>query len=175
METKERIRKIIENEGLSQADFSRMTGINTSTLSHVLTGRNNPSIEVINKILTAFPKYNSQWLVNGEGEPTKNIQESGNQGSETADNQHKSAHYPLFGEDHEDTPTQYTSSHSATENQRLIQGINTYPPSYQSHDPVVAPKVCPEVIQLPPQKVKVDRIIVYYEDDTFECFIPEKK
>lgn len=67
MDTKDRIRVIIEQEGLSQVEFSTKTGIKTSTLSHVLTGRNNASAEVIEKILAAFPKYETGWLVHGDG------------------------------------------------------------------------------------------------------------
>lgn len=67
MDTKDRIRVIIEQEGLSQVEFSTKTGIKTSTLSHVLTGRNNASAEVIEKILAAFPKYEAGWLVHGDG------------------------------------------------------------------------------------------------------------
>lgn len=174
MEIKERIRKIIENEGLSQADFSRITGINTSTLSHVLTGRNNPSIEVINKILTAFPQYNSQWLVNGEG-TAKNESLGGEpRSTESIDGVHKTPQYSLFGAVQNDyTPNfpmnyleadKFGSTSKVDDNQML-----------HTQDSMSSSHVAPKVIQLPAQKIKVNKIIVYYEDGTFECFIPEKE
>ena len=48
---KKRIRKIIKKEGLNVNKFSKIIGVNRSTLSHILSGRNNPSVEVLEKIL----------------------------------------------------------------------------------------------------------------------------
>lgn len=68
METKDRIKIIIDNEELTQVEFADRAGIKAPTLSHVLTGRNNPSTEIIRKILSAFPHYNSDWLLTGTGD-----------------------------------------------------------------------------------------------------------
>ncbi len=74
---RERIQKLIEAEGLTSSKFADMIGIQRSSVSHFLNGRNNPSLEVILKILTAFSKLNSDWLLFGKGsmfkEEAKNI------------------------------------------------------------------------------------------------------
>ena len=72
MEISERIKKIIDSEGLTASEFAEMIGIQRSNVSHILNGRDgkpsNPSFEVLQKILATFPKYNSDWLVMGRGE-----------------------------------------------------------------------------------------------------------
>ena len=60
-----RIRKIIEKEGLNVNQFSTIIGVNRSTLSQILSGRNKPSIDVLQKILNNFPSVNSNWLLLG--------------------------------------------------------------------------------------------------------------
>jgi len=62
-----RIKKWIENEGLKPAGFADKIGVNRATVSHVLSGRNKPSIDFLDKMIRAFPDLNSNWIVIGEG------------------------------------------------------------------------------------------------------------
>ena len=62
-----RIKKIIEIEELNVNQFSLIIGVNRSTLSHILSGRNKPSLEVAKKILNGFPSINANWLLTGRG------------------------------------------------------------------------------------------------------------
>lgn len=64
---RERIKQIIEREGMSQSQFADFIGVNRPTLSHILAGRNNPSIEVMMKIHQKFPRINIVWLFDGLG------------------------------------------------------------------------------------------------------------
>ena len=64
---RERIKQIIEREGMSQSQFADFSGVNRPTLSHVIAGRNNPSIEIMMKIHQKFPKINIHWLFDGTG------------------------------------------------------------------------------------------------------------
>lgn len=65
---KERIIQIMQREGLSNADFAEKIGISTSSLSHIFSGRNNPSLDVVMRIHKACPYVNINWLLYGEGE-----------------------------------------------------------------------------------------------------------
>lgn len=65
---RERIQKIIDAEGITAAEFADMIGVQRSNVSHVLNGRNNPGFSFIQKVLETFPKVNSRWLLTGEGE-----------------------------------------------------------------------------------------------------------
>ena len=62
-----RIRKVVEKEGINVNQFSKIIGVNRSTLSHILSGRNNPSVDVLEKILDNFPTVNTNWLLRGIG------------------------------------------------------------------------------------------------------------
>ncbi len=64
---KKRIQEIITQEQLSASDFANKIGVQRSSVSHILSGRNNPSLEVVQKILTAFSTLNSEWLLFGRG------------------------------------------------------------------------------------------------------------
>jgi len=62
-----RIKKWIENKGLKSSSFADKIGVNRATISHVLSGRNKPSIDFLDKMIRAFPDLNSNWIVSGDG------------------------------------------------------------------------------------------------------------
>jgi transcriptional regulator with XRE-family HTH domain len=62
----ERIRSLINNSSLSAGEFADSIGINRSRLSHILTGRNYPSLEIVAAILIKYPDIDSEWLILGK-------------------------------------------------------------------------------------------------------------
>ena len=62
-----RIQNIIEKYELSSNTFAQEIDVNRSTISHILSGRNKPSIEVLQKILRRFPDVSASWLLLGQG------------------------------------------------------------------------------------------------------------
>ena len=69
MEMNERIQKVLNNSGLSASEFSKRLDIQRSRLSHILSGRNNASLDIIKKINDNFPEYTLDWLINGVEKP----------------------------------------------------------------------------------------------------------
>ncbi len=67
----ERIQQLINDKKLSATQFSDEIGIQRSSLSHVLSGRNKPSLDFMLKIKTRFPDVNLDWLLLGEGQMYK--------------------------------------------------------------------------------------------------------
>lgn len=63
-----RIKKVIGLKNLSSSHFADQIGVQRATISHILSGRNKPSLEVIQKILDTFPDISSEWLVKGTGD-----------------------------------------------------------------------------------------------------------
>lgn len=63
----QRIRKLIEEQKLSSSKFADAIGAQRSSISHILSGRNKPSLELINKILDRYPRLNTDWLLLGKG------------------------------------------------------------------------------------------------------------
>jgi len=83
---RDRIKKIIELESISYSKFADIIGIQRSGISHILSGRNNPSLEVVQKILESFDYLNTDWLLFGKGE-MKKYDKQANLFDEIPDNQ----------------------------------------------------------------------------------------
>jgi len=72
-----RLQKIIDFYDLNATSFSEKITFNRSTISHLLSGRNKPSLEFVIKVLEAFPEVDLYWLLNGKGSfPTDSIKQS---------------------------------------------------------------------------------------------------
>lgn len=71
----ERIKEIMNEKNLSSSLFADEIGITRASMSHLLSGRNNPSLDIIQKILHQFPDIDSDWLLFGNGRKTSNIKE----------------------------------------------------------------------------------------------------
>lgn len=72
MESWERIEFIIEKEGLNKNSFSKAIGIsNNVTITRIINEHRAPSRSTCEKIVSAFPLYNLEWLLTGEGEMLK--------------------------------------------------------------------------------------------------------
>ena len=62
-----RLQKILDYYGLSATSFAEKIDFNRSTISHLLSGRNKPSLEFVMKVLNEFPEVELYWLLNGKG------------------------------------------------------------------------------------------------------------
>jgi len=68
----DRILSIIKYYHLSPSDFAEEIGVQRSSISHLISGRNKPSLEFVQKILARFPEISSEWLLTGKGEMITN-------------------------------------------------------------------------------------------------------
>ena len=62
-----RLNKIMEYYDLSAASFADKIEVGRSSISHLLSGRNKPSLDFVMKIVKAFPEVELYWLLNGKG------------------------------------------------------------------------------------------------------------
>ena len=153
MDTRDRIKLIIETEGVTQVAFAETTGINTSTLNHVLTGRNNPSVDVISKILAAYPQYESDWLLHGSGPMWTEAY---------SEQQVKSTSIPLFSDSDGDgsgstpspvaAPVPNSGVRRGKVEERTREATQTTTERNSSR--------------------RVQKVIIYYDDNTFETLYP---
>ena len=149
---KERIAQIVQKEGMTAAQFADKIGISPSSLSHILSGRNNPSLEVVMKIHKACDYISLDWLLYGEGEMETDV-DSDNNGSFPG---------PLFDEN------------------SLFASNGTNVPEYRkeiaSETPVNTPKeiVKQEIRYIEKPQRKITEIRIFFDDNTFELFRPEK-
>ena len=63
----ERLQKIIDFNNLTASSFADRIGVQRSSISHILSGRNKPSLDFILKIIKECPEVELYWLLNGEG------------------------------------------------------------------------------------------------------------
>lgn len=64
----ERLKKIMDDNGLSSAQMADRIGVQRSAISHILSGRNKPSLDFIIKVLESFPNVSSEWLLRGQND-----------------------------------------------------------------------------------------------------------
>lgn len=60
---------------MSPTAFADKININRSSLTHIFSGRNQPSLDVAKKILTAFPEISTEWLIMGMGDMLQPVPE----------------------------------------------------------------------------------------------------
>ena len=67
-----RLQEVIDFYGESASSFAEKIGVQRSSISHILSGRNKPSLDFVLKILSMYPEVELYWLMNGKGTfPTK--------------------------------------------------------------------------------------------------------
>jgi plasmid maintenance system antidote protein VapI len=144
---KDRILALMSHEGMTPSKFAEAIGIQRAAMSHIIAGRNNPSLDVATKIMKRFKTVNPNWLLLGQGEM---FTESEN--TET----------PLF----QNEAVLPTVNADASENRKEI-GVET------SINNQIIP-VNQQIVYKEKTSKEVSRIIIYYSDNSFEEFLPEK-
>lgn len=67
-----RLEKLLDYYSLTASSFADKIGVQRSSMSHLLSGRNKPSLDFILKILEVFPDVDLYWILNGKGNFPKN-------------------------------------------------------------------------------------------------------
>lgn len=70
-----RLEIILDYYSLNASSFADKIGVQRSSLSHLLSGRNKPSLDFILKILEVFPDVDLYWILNGKGNFPKNSEQ----------------------------------------------------------------------------------------------------
>lgn len=143
---KDRIVKIMERERMGQAQFASAIGIQRAAMSHIISGRNNPSLDVMLKILHRYPQLNPDWLLFGKGEMLRSSDSS----VEQVEDQVKTpAQLHLMADDH----VEVSQAALNTEREPLEKQM---------------------AISVEKTSKTVSRIMVFYSDNTYDTFVPER-
>jgi transcriptional regulator with XRE-family HTH domain len=67
----DRFKSLLEKLNLTSSEFADRIGVQRSSISHVLSGRNKPSIDFLEKILNVFPDIDATWLITGRDSSVK--------------------------------------------------------------------------------------------------------
>lgn len=73
MNEKERIEQLIKSLGLSARQFAEQIGAQPGTISNMMSGRNNPSLDVMKRTLARYQTLNPEWLILGKGEMWRTV------------------------------------------------------------------------------------------------------
>jgi transcriptional regulator with XRE-family HTH domain len=153
---KTRLLKLMNYKGLTPIQFAEIIGVQRSSISHFLSGRNNPSLDVMRKILTSFPKISGDWLVTGEGSMLKS--------PETTSSSVKqgSPFNSLFDENiKEESPGVYN-----IKNPLKTEEVVLKKPSDDAKGPI------DDAINKKPD-VDLERIVFFYSDGSFTEYHPK--
>jgi len=160
MELKDRVMYIMSKERLSASIFADTIGVQRSSISHILSGRNKPSLEFVQKIVSCFPKYNINWLLMGIGQPL------GTENSPTASIKSQS----------KEESTLFTSVNSSS-----LQELVSKKPEATAEIPKTEPikdLVNDEDIthyKTPKSTKKIKQIVLIYTDNTFSTYNPSNE
>ena len=176
MNERERIELLMKSYDLSPSQFAERTGIQRASVSHILSGRNKPSLEVMLKVYDAFPGVDMKWLMTGVGEePVRHV--AANQAPiaddtlfasiDTASQRPQQVENSLF------TPVVETAHEEAKPRRTPVQQ-----PVREKTVPDARPRRTPanrlsQMVSMQPEK-KIKEIRIYYSDGTYETLVPEK-
>jgi transcriptional regulator with XRE-family HTH domain len=164
-EMKDRIRLVMESQHMTQQVFAEFIGTTSATLSGIFNDRTRPTLSIVELIKKKLPAVSTDWLLFGSGDMYQSSGASVNTSSQRQPSpQHTTATRQAetvidFGDD-----------------SGLTVPASSTPPSYNNmvrnsrQDYAVEYKKAPEK---PPRRVT--EIRVYYDDQTWESFIPSKK
>ena len=152
-----RLKQFLAAENISQSQFADTIKVVRASVSHVLSGRNNPSYEFIRAIMLSYPHLNVEWLLVGKGKMYKDpIPALGLPAQETA----PTLADLLFADENEDTAPVSTASESTF--------TLSLPDSDSSVQISTDINTLKETAQVSVKQRKVSKIIVLFDDGSFQ-------
>ncbi|MDO4758993.1 MAG: helix-turn-helix transcriptional regulator [Rikenellaceae bacterium] len=141
----QKLRDFMTSEGLKSGQLAELLGINPAGISHLLAGRNKPSFELLQKMLSRFPRLNPDWLLLDRG--------------------------PMYRDTESATPA-VPIPEPSTQAAPMAQLFDTSSSSEPTSTPVTEAQQI--VATTANKKCSVARIVIFYDDQTFESFTPNR-
>ncbi len=165
MNERERIELLMKCYELSPSQFADRTGIQRASVSHIISGRNKPSLEVLQKIYDAFPELDIKWLMTGNGEEPVVKGEGGSDAAVLENN--------LFAQPLQEQPVEPLVQQVAV----VTQEPSPLPGQVSSRPAVERQQRKPSIPKLRPQQPaerRIKEVRIFYTDGTYETLVPEK-
>ena len=147
----ERFQKIMDTEGLSPAQFADEIGVQRSSLSHILSGRNNPGFDYLTKILKRFDKLDANWLMTGSGDMYRQGKES-----------HSVTHNQLFDIDEQTDKMNGIDMVKSEEQAPYGKPVDSVKPELKD-EPVKSTGI---------QSKKIVKMVEFFSNETFRIYYP---
>ena len=180
MNLNERIAKIIEYSAYSSSEFADAVEVQRSSISHITSGRNKPSLDFLVKVKDRFPELQWDWLITGDGEMLKSTEETE---VITADAEKPRTTslpdlFTLIEDDYlgstesEDRIQKKIAGHTETEERRESNRTEQAPANDFTADSqrLGAHENAGQSQPVGNQENKVKRIVLFYENGKFESF-----
>jgi transcriptional regulator with XRE-family HTH domain len=175
---KDRIILLIKAKNYTAAQFADEIGVQKSGISHIISGRNNPSLDFVQKILQRFPEVNMDWLIMGKGPMFSSDGIRTVQAEPTLFTPHE-VNIPtpdLFTAEisQPETPKVEVRIVEEPENTEALGAFATSPEKeIKSADPVVEKNIPAKEEILAGNPKKVVKVLFFYSDKSFTEFYPE--
>ena len=157
---REKLQLLMNAENLTGSKLAEYLGIQPSSISHILGGRNKPSLDFVQKILQRYPRINPDWLLLDSDEMYRADSSPASSVASSAELQ--------FSESPSMAEFATQAELSAAENHSSPADHTTQAPSTPSN---VMDTIAPLVA---PHSRGVKRIIVMFDDHTFESYEPRR-
>jgi transcriptional regulator with XRE-family HTH domain len=178
-EIQDRIFLLVKTKNFTSAEFAEAIGVQPSNISHIMSGRNKPSLDLVMKVLKKFPEIRSEWLINGVGSMTKdygliNEEEKGKTEKKTT---HIVQQELLF-----DPAIENVNSKMQIEEEKgKIEVAEKVETEKEISENSLFEEKLPENLHQERKKIdphrntfkKIEKIVVFYEDRTFREYSPE--
>lgn len=181
MNLNERISKIIEYSELTSSEFADAVDVQRSSISHITSGRNKPSLDFLIKVKEKFPELEWDWLIKGDGEMLKKPEEE--RKPVAVPDKTKPTSLPdlftlidddNFGFTEKEDRVMKASSEEKTETPReSAKAAERHVEDILSDSPPLEKNTAqknPQVFETQGNKIK--RIVLFYENGKFESFDP---
>lgn len=174
MDLNERISKVITYSGLSLSEFADEIEVQRSSISHITSGRNKPSLDFLMKIKSRFPELEWEWLIEGEGEMLKKP-DAAVESKESIEKPKPTSLPDLFSLINDEafgvTESEDRISNDAPQESYITeQVVEKEKISDSQRLEMKNPTIATESIDK--QEFKVKRIVLFYENGKFETFEP---
>ena len=194
-----RFQTILDLENLSPAQLADRLGVQRSGISHILSGRNKPSFELLQRVVQSFPEISAEWLITGNGKPLKEQNQAAASGA-TSGTASSAANSRSSGTTPSTTPSISTSTTSGSNNSSTSGTISGATPPFEglfnSSESATEPQIPAqtsdiegiedEISDFQPlqssifdanpandrEKRALKRVILIYNDNTFEELLP---
>ena len=141
-----RLQLVMEKHDLKASSFAEKIGVGRSSMSHILSGRNKPSLDFVLAVLKTFKEVDLYWLLNGRGT------------------------YPNKSSDAEVVSTE-KNQEAPLPSSRDLHVVKEKPSTKNTEDQNKNGDFLPDR-GISKKGKNISRVIIFYEDGTFENFIP---
>lgn len=166
---KDRIKLLMESKHLTQQSFAALLGISTASLSSIFNDRTRPTLNHVEAIKKVFPDLNTDWLIFGIGEMTI-ANDSDNQKTQSGEGT-SSGTFESTG--NTSSPTPHQTLDFGQGNNHQPTSLFDYPQQQSvNNTPKNMAQMMVKTIDKPQRKITEIRI--FYDDQTWETFVPKK-